>query len=57
MSPAFVKRHDIGTNMKKEPFPLMGFDGKPVTYNNGIVSRETQTTTSVNRTLHREDSV
>ena len=42
MSPAFVKRHDIGTRMKKEPFPLMGFDGKPVTYNNGIVSRETQ---------------
>jgi hypothetical protein len=28
--------------MKKEPFPLMGFDGKPVTYNNGMVSRETQ---------------
>ena len=42
MSPAFVKRHDIGTSMKKEPFPLMGFDGKPVTYNNGMVSRETQ---------------
>ena len=42
MSPAFVKRYDIGTRLKKEPFPLMSFDGKPVTYNNGIVSRETQ---------------
>jgi hypothetical protein len=28
--------------MKKEPFLLMGFDRKPVTYNNGIVSQETQ---------------
>jgi hypothetical protein len=27
--------------MKKEPFPLKGFDGKPMTYNNGIISRET----------------
>ena len=42
MSPAFVKRHDIGTRTKKEPFLLIGFDRKPVTYNNGIVSRETQ---------------
>jgi hypothetical protein len=42
MSPAFAKRHGIGTRMKEEPFPLAGFDGKPVTYNNGMVSRETQ---------------
>jgi hypothetical protein len=42
MSPAFVKQHDIGTRKKKEPFPLAGFDGKLVTYNNGMVSRETQ---------------
>ena len=42
MSLAFVKRHDIKTSIKKEPFPLIGFDGKPVTYNNGIVLRETR---------------
>ena len=42
MSPAFAKKNRIGTTMKKEPFPLMGFDGKPVMYNNGIVSRETE---------------
>ena len=42
MSPAFVKRHDIGTQRKLEPFPLASFDGKLVTYNNGMVSRETQ---------------
>jgi hypothetical protein len=42
MSPAFAKQHGIGTRMKEEPFPLAGFDGKPVTYNNGMVSRETQ---------------
>jgi hypothetical protein len=28
--------------MKKEPFPLIGFNGKPVTYNNGIILRETE---------------
>ena len=42
MSPAFARKHYIRTGLKKEPFPLAGFDGKPVTYNNGIVSRETQ---------------
>jgi hypothetical protein len=42
MSPAFAKRHGIGTRIKEEPFPLAGFDGKPVTYNNGMVLRETQ---------------
>ena len=42
MSPAFVKQHDIRTRIKKEPFPLISFDGKPITYNNGIISRETQ---------------
>ncbi|GAB7336241.1 hypothetical protein MBLNU13_g09002t2 [Cladosporium sp. NU13] len=42
MSPGFAKRHGIGTTLRKEPFSLRGFDGKPVTHNNGLVSRETQ---------------
>jgi hypothetical protein len=42
MSPAFIKRHDIRTRKKLEPFPLIGFNGKPITYNNGIILRETQ---------------
>jgi hypothetical protein len=42
ISLAFTKRHGIRTRIKEEPFPLAGFDGKPVTYNNGIVLRETQ---------------
>lgn len=40
MSSVFVKKRGIWTKEKKEPFPLMGFDGKPLTYNNGVVSRE-----------------
>jgi hypothetical protein len=42
ISLAFIKRYDIRTRLKKEPFPLISFNGKPVTYNNGIISRETQ---------------
>ena len=42
ISPAFVKQHDIRTYTKKEPFLLIGFDRKPITYNNSIISQETQ---------------
>jgi hypothetical protein len=42
MSPEFAKKNCIGTTMKKEPFLLMGFDRKPMMYNNSIVSRETE---------------
>jgi hypothetical protein len=42
MSLAFAKRHGIRTRIKEEPFLLAGFDGKPMTYNNSIVLRETQ---------------
>jgi hypothetical protein len=41
MSPQFVRRHHIGTRRKKEPFPLMAIDGKPVLYNAGMVTQET----------------
>jgi hypothetical protein len=37
MSLQFVRRHHIGTRRKKEPFPLIAIDGKPVLYNAGIV--------------------
>jgi hypothetical protein len=38
MSPQFVRRHYIRTRRKKEPFPLIVIDGKPVLYNAGIVT-------------------
>jgi hypothetical protein len=41
MSPQFVRRHYIGTRRKKEPFPLIAINGKPVLYNTGIVIQET----------------
>jgi hypothetical protein len=41
MSPQFVRRQNIGTRRKKEPFPLMAIDGKPVLYNAGMVTQET----------------
>ena len=41
MSPQFARRHGVPTIVKKEPFPLMAIDGKPVLYNNGMVTRET----------------
>jgi hypothetical protein len=41
MSPQFAKRHSTMTRRKKEPFPLMAINGKPVTYNNGMVTHET----------------
>jgi hypothetical protein len=31
----------VETRLKREPFPLKAIDGKPVLYNNGIVTRET----------------
>jgi len=41
LSPQFAKRHGTVTRRKKEPFPLMAIDGKPVTYNKGMVTHET----------------
>ena len=41
MSPQFVRRHKIRTRRKNEPFPLKAIDGKPVTYNHGMVDEET----------------
>jgi hypothetical protein len=41
MSPQFVRRHHIRTRRKKEPFPLTGIDRKPVLYNAGMVTQET----------------
>ena len=42
ISLAFAKKNRIGTTIKKEPFPLIGFNGKLVMYNNGIILRETE---------------
>lgn len=42
MSPQFARQHGVQATMKKEPFPLMAIDGKPVLYNNGMVTRETK---------------
>ena len=41
MSPGFAKKHGTATRRKKEPFPLMAIDGKPVLYNKGMVTHET----------------
>jgi hypothetical protein len=41
MSPQFCKRYKVETRLKREPFPLKAIDGKPVLYNNGMVTRET----------------
>ena len=41
LSPQFAKRHGVRTLKKVEPFPLMAIDGKPVTYNHGVVTEET----------------
>jgi hypothetical protein len=41
ISPQFVRRYNIRTRKKKEPFPLIAIDGKPVLYNNGMVIQET----------------
>jgi hypothetical protein len=41
MSPQFAKKHGTVTRQKKEPFPLMAIDGKPVTYNKGMFTHET----------------
>jgi hypothetical protein len=41
ISPQFVRRQNIRTRRKKEPFPLIAINGKPVLYNTGIVTQET----------------
>jgi hypothetical protein len=41
LSPQFAKKHSIVTRQKDEPFPLIAINGKPVTYNKGIVTYET----------------
>jgi hypothetical protein len=41
MSPQFVRRHHIRTRRKQEPFPLIAINGKPVLYNTGMVTQET----------------
>lgn len=41
LSPQFAKKHGTVTRKKTEPFPLIAIDGKPVTYNKGMVTHET----------------
>ena len=42
MSPKFVAKHDFAVKKRREPFSLQAFDGKPVSYNQGMVSEETE---------------
>jgi hypothetical protein len=41
LSLQFAKKYSIITRRKNEPFPLIAINGKPVTYNKGIVTHET----------------
>jgi hypothetical protein len=41
LSLQFAKKHGIVTRQKDEPFPLIAINGKPVTYNKGMVTYET----------------
>jgi hypothetical protein len=41
LSPQFARKHSTITRKKNEPFPLIAIDGKPVTYNKGMVTHET----------------
>jgi hypothetical protein len=41
LSLQFAKKHSIVTRWKNKPFPLIAINRKPVTYNKGIVTYET----------------
>jgi hypothetical protein len=42
MTPQFVQAKRVSLRRKQEPFPLQAIDGKPVTYNQGMVTEETE---------------
>ena len=42
MTPQFARGHKVTLRKKKQPFPLQAIDGKPVTYNQGMVVDETE---------------
>jgi hypothetical protein len=41
LSLQFAKKHSTATRQKNEPFLLIAIDGKPVIYNKGMVTHET----------------
>jgi len=42
MTPQFAQRSEVALRKKQQPFPLQAIDGKPVTYNQGVVAEETE---------------
>ncbi|KAM0712543.1 hypothetical protein Q7P37_011640 [Cladosporium fusiforme] len=42
MTPGFARRSKILLRKKAEPFSLSAFDGKPVAYNQGMITQETE---------------
>ena len=42
MTPQFARGNEVTRRKKKQPFSLQAIDGKPVTYNQGLVEEETE---------------